>query len=59
MQICPVCGKGIKFISTGYNDFIICDSNITTVYTERGRKLEGYTQHKCKECENGKTKENI
>ena len=58
MQICPVCEKPIKFISTGYNEFVVCDSNIIKVYTERGRMLEGYVKHKCKECENGKTEEN-
>ena len=52
MQLCPDCKKGIKYIPVGYDKVVMCDSDIITIYTERGRRVEGYVPHKC-EVENG------
>lgn len=57
MQICPKCKKGIRFIATNYDSVVVCDDELTTVYTERGRRVEGYMPHKC-EVENGSKEEN-
>ena len=59
MQICPKCGKGIKYIPLGYNDTVVCNADVITIYTERGRRVEGYTPHVCSEVkDNGRDKEN-
>lgn|GEM_PF-1249489 len=52
MQICPNCKKGIKYIPIGYDKVVICDYDTITVYTERGRRVDGYVLHKCKKSEN-------
>lgn len=57
MQICPKCKKEIRFIATHYDSVVVCDDELTTVYTEKGRRVEGYMQHKC-EVENGSKEEN-
>lgn len=52
MQLCPDCKRQIKYIPVGYDKVVKCDGEIVTVYTERGRRVEGYVPHKCKEVEN-------
>ena len=59
MQICHKCGKGIKYIPTGFDEIVICDPVVITIYTERGRRVEGYAPHKCSEVkDNGRNEEN-
>lgn len=57
MQICPKCKNGICFIATSYDNAVVCDYEPITVYTERGRRIEGYVPHKC-EVENGGKEKN-
>lgn len=52
MQICPNCKKVIKYIPISYDKVVVCDSVITTIYTEHGRCIDGYVLHKCKKSEN-------
>ena len=58
MQLCPKCRKVIRYIPVKYDEVIVCDDELTTVYTERGRRVEGYQPHKCKELNNAKSEEN-
>jgi hypothetical protein len=58
MQLCPKCRKEIRYIPVKYDEVIVCDDELTTVYTERGRRVEGYQPHKCKELNNAKSEEN-
>ena len=58
MQLCPKCRKKIRYIPVKYDEVIVCDDELTTVYTERGRRVEGYQPHKCKELNNAKSEEN-
>ena len=54
MQKCQNCGKEIRYITTG--DFVvICDYETTTVYSEYGRRINGYRLHKCVGAENERT----
>lgn len=57
MQICPQCKKGIRFIATNYDNVVVCDDKLTAIYTEKGRRVEGYAPHKC-EVKNGGEEEN-
>lgn len=54
MQICPNCKKVIKYIPISYDKVVVCDSVITTIYTEHGRCIDGYVPHKCRENENAR-----
>ena len=58
MCICPDCKKQVKYIPIGYDKVAVCDSELVTIYTERGRRVEGYVPHECKETENGRKEEN-
>ena len=56
-QICPKCKKEIHYITLSGDSVIVCEPEITTVYTERGRRVEGYQPHICKELNNAKSEE--
>lgn len=47
MQKCLKCGKEIKYIAAIDNSVIACDAEQIVVYSEYGRKILGYTVHKC------------
>lgn len=49
MQVCKNCGAALKYIATSHDTVIVCNSEPVTVYTESGRKVEGYTIHNCGE----------
>lgn len=54
MQKCKTCGKEIRYIAS--KDFVvICDYEATIVYSEYGRRIEGYRLHKCVEAEDERT----
>lgn len=52
MQKCSNCGKEIRYIASAKNICIKCDAEEITVYTQLGRKVEGFKIH---ECQKGKT----
>ena len=56
MQKCEFCGKEIYYIALRNGLTIKCDDKLETIYTEQGRKVEGYKIHSC-EDKNGKSKE--
>ena len=58
MQICPRCKKEIRYIAKGYDSVIECEVEKTVVYTETGRRVEGYALHICKGVNDGSNKEN-
>lgn len=47
MQVCPNCGKEVKYIATGYNEVEMCEPNKVTIVTINGHHLEGYLPHCC------------
>jgi len=49
MQVCPKCGAQIKYIATGYNTQVVCESVPLEVVNDNGHKFIGYPLHKCKE----------
>lgn len=49
MQVCQKCGAQIKYIATGYNTQIVCESSLLEVINDNGHKFVGYPLHKCKE----------
>lgn len=51
MQKCQSCGKEIRFIAAK-DGVVICEYQPTVVYSEFGRRIEGYRAHKCKAAEN-------
>lgn len=58
MQLCPKCRKEIRYIPVNFDEVVMCEADVTTIYTERGRCVEGYQPHKCKELNNAKSEEN-
>ena len=57
MQICTKCGGGIKYITVAYDNVVVCEAEKIVIYTERGRRVEGYAPHKC-EVNNDSEREN-
>lgn len=57
MQICTKCGGKIKYITVAYDNVVVCEAEKIVIYTERGRRVEGYAPHKC-EVNNGSEREN-
>lgn len=51
MQACQKCGKSIKYIATGFEKTVICETEIEITYNESGRHYKGYPLHKCKKKE--------
>ncbi len=49
MQLCPKCGASIKYIATGYDTQVVCESVPLEVVNDNGHKFIGYPYHKCKE----------
>ena len=49
MQVCPKCGAQIKYIATGYNAQVVCESVPLEVVNDKGHKFIGYPLYKCKE----------
>ncbi|MBR4029907.1 MAG: hypothetical protein IKJ06_00710 [Clostridia bacterium] len=58
MQICPKCRKEIRHIPINYEEVVVCEVEATIIYTNSGRRVEGYQPHKCKELNNAKSEEN-
>ena len=58
-QICPKCRKKIHYVTLNYESVVVCEIESTVVYTERGRRVEGYQPHICKELNNDKNEEEI
>lgn len=54
MQKCQNCGKKIRYIASK-DSVVICDYEEIIVYSEFGRRIEGYRLHKCAEAENERT----
>jgi hypothetical protein len=54
--ICPECGREIRYVvaaaSLGNNGIILVDHEEREIITEKGRKVRGYQEHKCR-LENG------
>lgn len=57
MQLCPNCKKKIRYIAITPDDVVACDTETTVVYTDSGRRLTGYTVHKCEVRDEGKGNE--
>ncbi len=51
MQKCQNCGKEIRFIAA-QGGVVVCECLPTVVYSEFGRRIEGYMVHKCGAVEN-------
>ena len=59
MQVCKKCGREIRYIPVSESKVIACDSEEIEIYTETGRKTQGYRKHDCGGTngeEKGKTK---
>lgn len=47
MQKCENCGKEVIYIATRSGLTVKCDDKLIILYTENGRKCEGYVPHSC------------
>ncbi len=47
-SICEECQKEIRWIVDPSGNVILCETKQIIIYTERGRKVEGYPLHECK-----------
>ena len=47
MLVCPICGKEIRYIATGYNKVEICEPEKVTIVTINGHHIDGYLPHLC------------
>lgn len=47
MQVCPHCGKEIKYIATSYEQVEICEPTKVIIVTINGHHMEGYLPHCC------------
>lgn len=59
MQKCVYCGKDIRFVATGPQTSVACDSEKLRFVTESGRMTYGYLVHECEKAEgkNGKKRD--
>ena len=51
MQVCPKCGKPIKYIASGFSTTETCEPEKVEVVSEGGHILRGYMRHSCGKME--------
>ncbi|MBA7581680.1 hypothetical protein ES708_23588 [subsurface metagenome] len=47
--ICENCHQPVRWVPDYSGKVVLCERNMIVVYTERGRRVEGYPLHKCKQ----------
>ena len=51
--LCKDCQQEIRWMVDYLGNVILCETKSLIVYTERGRRVEGYPLHQCKKKEQG------